>query len=97
MTIFAVKKSEHDTISQPSYLKGIFTDSDNIFLWHESEDINKKQNKTKQTNKKENGYFQNFSCLKFFYVYKLHDYVLWQFSIDYCVKLIVVDKKFMCS
>ena len=30
-------------------LKGIFRDSNNIFLWHESKDINK------------NAYFQNFS------------------------------------
>ena len=38
--------------------KGIFSDSNNIFLWHESEDKQKK------------AYFQNFSWFNF-YVYKL--------------------------
>ena len=39
-------------------LKGIVSDSNNIFLWHESEDIYKKC------------YFQNFSWFQF-YTYKL--------------------------
>ena len=39
-------------------LKGIVSDSNNIFLWHKAEDINKK------------GYFQHFSWFQF-YVYKL--------------------------
>ena len=38
-------------------LKGILGDSNNIFLWHESEDVNKKD-------------FQNFSWFQF-YIYKL--------------------------
>ena len=29
-------------LSHPVLVKGIVTDSNNIFLWHESEDINKK-------------------------------------------------------
>ena len=40
-------------------LKGIVSDSKNIVLRHESEDINKKKK----------GYFQNFSWFQF-YVYK---------------------------
>ena len=40
-------------------LKGIFTDSNNIFLWHESEDINVKKN-----------LFLNFSWFQF-YILKL--------------------------
>ena len=40
-------------------LKGIVSDSNNIYLWHESEDIN--------THK---SYFQNFSLFQF-QVYKL--------------------------
>ena len=39
-------------------VKGIFTDSNNIFLWQESEDRNKK------------AYIQNFSWFQF-YVFKL--------------------------
>ena len=42
-----------------SCVKGILTDSNNIFLWHDSEDINKKKL-----------YFQIFSWLPF-YIYKL--------------------------
>ena len=40
-------------------LKGIVSDSNNIFLWNESEDINKKK-----------PYFQNFSWFQF-HVFKL--------------------------
>ena len=39
-------------------LTGIVSDSNKIFMWHESEDINKK------------GYFQNFSWFQY-HVYKL--------------------------
>ena len=39
-------------------LTGIVSDSNNIFLWHESEDINKK------------AYFQNFSWFQF-HIFKL--------------------------
>ena len=41
------------------WLKGIVSDSNSIFLWYKSEDINKKM------------YFQNFSWFQF-YVYKLY-------------------------
>ena len=39
------------------------------------------------------GYFQNFSWFQF-YVYNvlMHDYVHWHCSIEYCFKLILVDK-----
>ena len=54
----------------------------NIFLWHGSENINKEISFTK---------FQliPISCLQV-----VHEYVHWHCSIDYCVKLIVVDKTF---
>ena len=44
-------------------LKGIFSDSNNIFLWHESEDINKKSLNPK---------FQLIPILRF---QVMHDYV----------------------
>ena len=46
------------SISVQIDINGIVSDSNKIFLWHKSENINKK------------GYFQNFSCFQF-YVYKL--------------------------
>ena len=60
--------------------KGIVSDSNNIFLWHEPEDINKKDN------------FQNFGWFQF-YVYKLmHDYVHWHCSIDYVLNQFLLMK-----
>ena len=50
------------------YVKGIFSDSNNIFLLHESEDINKR--KTKQNKTKQKANFQNFSWFQFC-IYKL--------------------------
>ena len=55
------------------YIKGIFTDSNNIFLWHESEDINGKK-----------AHFQNFSWFQF-YAFKLCMIVCFIAPIDYCV------------
>ena len=55
-------------------VKGIFSDSNNIFLWHESEDINKKTINPK---------FQLIPILRFQFMY---DYVCFIASIDYCVK-----------
>ena len=57
-------------------LKGIVSDFNNIFLWHKSEDINKK----KQTNKKKKkGYFQipKFQLIQILrlQVRPMHDYV----------------------
>ena len=47
------------TAATVTFLKGIVSDSNNIFLWYESEDMNKK------------AYFQNFSWFQF-YVFKLY-------------------------
>ena len=55
-------------------LKGIFSDSNNIFLWHESEDINKKRLNPK---------FQLIPILRF---QVMHDYVCFIAAIDDCVK-----------
>ena len=54
--------------------KGIFSDSNNIFLWHESEDINEKSLNPK---------FQLIPILRF---QVMHDYVCFIAPIDYCVK-----------
>ena len=65
-------------------LKGIVSDSNNIFLWHGSEDILQK----------EKGYFQNFSWFQF-YVYKLHNYVHWHcsiYNVFNCVKLSLINE-----
>ena len=69
-------------------LKRIVNNSNNIFLWHESEDINKqtnKQTKTKQNkqDKKQKtlSYFQNFTWFQF-YVCKLFMIMCIGYSID---------------
>ena len=54
-------------------VKGIFTDSNNIFLWHESEDINEK------------AYFQNFSWFQF-YIFKLCMIMCFIAPVDYSVE-----------
>ena len=55
-------------------LKGIVTDSNNIFLWHESEDINKKS------------LFPKFQLIPSSNFQVMHDYVCFIAPIDYCVK-----------
>ena len=55
-------------------VKGIFSDSNIIFLWHESEDMNKKSLNPK---------FQLIPILRF---QVMHDYVCFIAPIDYCVK-----------
>ena len=55
-------------------IKEIFSDSNNIFLWHESEDINKKSLNPK---------FQLIPILRF---QVMHDYVCFIAPIGYCVK-----------
>ena len=55
-------------------VKGIFSDSNNIFLWHESEDINWKSLNPK---------FQLIPSLRF---QVMHDYVCFIAPIDNCVK-----------
>ena len=54
--------------SQP--LKGIVSDSNNIFLWHESEDINKKS------------LFSKFQLIPVLYFQVMHDYVCFTAPIE---------------
>ena len=57
-----------------SELKGIFTDSNNIFLWQESEDRNKKS------------IFPKFQLIPILRFQVMHDYVCFIAPIDYCVE-----------
>ena len=59
-----------------SFIKGIVSDSNNIFLWHKSQDINKIRLFPK---------FQLIPMLRKLTSYAW--YVHWHCSIDYCVKL----------
>ena len=70
------------TSYQPNEFKGIVSDYNNVFSWHKLEDINKIS------------FFQNFSWSQFYIEQVMHDYVHWHCSIDYCVKLSLVDKTF---
>ena len=60
--------------------------SDSNFLWHESEDIDIKKNKTKQNKKQTKNYFQNFSSIPISSLQVMYDYVVFHCSIDYCVE-----------
>ena len=53
--------------------KGIFNDSNNVFLWHESEDINKKI------------LFPKFQLIPILRFQVMHDYVCFIAPLDYCV------------
>ena len=55
-------------------VKGIFTDSNNIFLWHESEDINRKS------------LFSKCQLIPILGFQVMHDYVCFIAPIDYCVE-----------
>ena len=55
-------------------IKGIFSDSNNIFLWHDSEDINKKS------------LFPKFKLIPILHFQVMHDYVCFIAPIDYCVE-----------
>ena len=55
-------------------LKGIFTDSNNIFLWQESEDRNKKC------------IFPKFQLIPILHFQVMHDCVCFIAPIDYCVE-----------
>ena len=70
------KYEEHkqNKLSVQKYIKGIVTDSNNIFLWHESEDINKKS------------LFPKFQLIPSSNLQVMHDYVCFIAPIDYCVK-----------
>ena len=54
--------------------KGIFSDSNNIFLWYESEDINKKS------------LFPKFQLIPILHFRVMHDYVCFIAPIGYCVE-----------
>ena len=54
--------------------KGIFSDSNNIFLWYESEDINKKS------------LFPKFQLIPILHLQVMHDYVYFIAPIDCCVE-----------
>ena len=55
-------------------LKGIVSDSNNIFLWHESEDINKKS------------LFPKIQLIPMSPFQVMHNYVCFIAPIDYCVE-----------
>ena len=57
-----------------SDIKGIVSDSNNIILWHESEDENKKS------------LFPKFQLLPILRFQVMHDYVWFIAPIDYCVE-----------
>ena len=59
-------------------LKEVFSNSNNIILWHESEDINKKR------------LFPKFQMIPILHFQDMHDYVCFIASIDYCVALSLV-------
>ena len=60
--------------SDMTYVKGIVSDSNNIFLWHESEDINKKS------------LFPKFQLIPISCFQVMHEYVCFIAPIDYCVE-----------
>ena len=55
-------------------VKGIFSDSNNIFLWYESEDTNKKC------------LFPKFQLIPILHFQVMHDYVYFIAPIDYCAE-----------
>ena len=58
-----------------SIFKGIVSNSNNIILWNESEDINKKS------------LFPKFQLIPILRFQVMYDYVVWVIApIDYCVK-----------
>ena len=61
-------------------MKGIVSDSNNIFVWHDSEDINRMRS------------FPKFHLIPILCLQVMHDCVDWHCSTDYCVKLILVDE-----
>ena len=56
-------------------VKGIGSDSNNIFLWHESKDMNKKKS-----------LFPKFQLIPISRFQAMHDYVCFIAPIDYCVE-----------
>ena len=62
---------------------GIFSNSNNIFLWYESEDINQKSSFPK---------FQQIPVLRF---QVMHDYAYSITPINYCVEWSLVSETFL--
>ena len=56
------------------FVEGIFIDSNNIFSWYESEDINKKS------------LYPKFQLIPILCFQVMHDYVCFIAPIDYCVE-----------
>ena len=71
-------------------IKGTFSDSNNIILWHESDDVYKKKKKKK----KKKSLFPKFQLIPILHLQVMHDYVTSHCSIGYCVELIIVDNNF---
>ena len=61
-------------IKYKEFIKGIFSDSNNIFLWYESADIKKKS------------LFPKFQLIPILRFQVMHDYVYFIAPIDYRVK-----------
>ena len=61
-------------------VKGTLSDSNNIFLWHELDDINK------------NSWLPKFHLIPILRLQVMLNYVHWYCSMDYCVKLCPVDE-----
>ena len=64
-------------------IKRIFSDSNNIFLWYESEDINKKR------------LFPKFQLIPILHFRVMHDYVRFIAPIGHCVEQILVYENFL--
>ena len=64
----------HEILQFIFAIKGIFSDSNNIFLWYETEDINKKSS------------FPKFQLIPLLHFQVMHDYVYFIAPIDYCVE-----------
>ena len=64
-------------------LTGIFNDSNNIFLWYESEDINKKS------------LFPKFQLIPILRFQVMNDYGYFIAPIDYCVEKSLVSETFL--
>ena len=70
--MFFVKK-EYSVIVV--FVKGIFSDCNNIFLWHESEDIHTKKS-----------LFPKFQLIPLLHFQVMHEYVHFIAPIGYCVE-----------
>ena len=77
-------------LSFNAVFKGIVSDSNNIFLRHELEGINKKKKKKKKI-------ISKISVGSNFTFTVMHDHVHWHCSVGYCVKLILVYNENLCE